>query len=85
MRSRRTLGISLGSPIVHDFAQYPMPERFVVTYNDGLGRYEATPAEGPWADGSIPGAEAMMAIGATPDEAIANARTVIEHVRARGL
>ena len=42
MRSRRTLGISLGSPIVHDFAQYPMPERFVVTYNDGLGRYEAT-------------------------------------------
>ncbi|MGA2452730.1 MAG: hypothetical protein ABSG93_04360 [Solirubrobacteraceae bacterium] len=70
---------------MHDFAQYPMPERFVVTYNDGLGRYEATPAEGPWADSSIPGVEAMMAIGATPDEAIANARTVIEHVRARGL
>lgn len=62
-----------------------MPEWFVVTYNDGLGRYEATPAEGPWADGSIPGAEAMMAIGATADEAIANARTVIQHVRAKGL
>jgi hypothetical protein len=60
---------------------YPTPERFDVAFNAELGKYEATPAEGPWADGSIPGAEAMLAWGDSPGEAIDNARVVIEHLK----
>jgi hypothetical protein len=69
---------------VSDLDQYPMPERFEVTFNAERGHYQAIPAKGPWADGSIPGVEAMIAIGETPAEAIKNARLGIEHLRAEG-
>lgn len=70
---------------VGDLDQYPTPERFRVEFDSATDTYTATPEDGPWADGSIPGAEAIMAIGDSPEEAIANAHMMIEHIKAQAV